>query len=169
MVTKSSKVLIVDDSQIIREAIAEIIEKDEHLQVIGHAENGIQALKLTEKLKPDLVTMDIIMPEMNGLTALKHLMIRSPVPTIMLSSLTQKAVDVTFDALRYGAIDFIAKPSTLNTENSLKQQSAQIIQKMRLAAKVKAGSIQYIRVKPTAKKGLLQHTQCKKIVALGVA
>jgi two-component system chemotaxis response regulator CheB len=109
------KVLVVDDSAFIRQAITDIVNADEGLRVVGQAETGFQALELIQRLKPDLVTLDIIMPQMSGLTTLKYIMIFSPVPTVMLSSLAQEGAEVTFDALRYGAIDFIAKPSKLKS------------------------------------------------------
>ena len=164
------KILVVDDSSLIRQAVVDIINSSDDLQVIGQAASGAEALILIHQLKPDLVTLDIIMPGMNGLTTLKHIMIFHPVPTIMLSSLAQEGADITFDALRYGAIDFIAKPSKLEHE-ALKEQSQQIIQKIRMAAKVKVNAIQYIRVKPkTDSEPLPEQTKpCKNIVAMGVA
>ncbi len=166
-----SKVLVVDDSAVIRQAITDIVNADEGLRVVAQAETGFQALELIQRLKPDLVTLDIIMPQMSGLTTLKYIMIFSPVPTVMLSSLAQEGADVTFDALRYGAIDFIAKPSKLDSGSSLKAQSEQIIQKMRLAANVKVNSIQYIRAELKASKDKLgvRRPACRNIVALGVA
>ncbi len=165
------KVLVVDDSPFIRQTIVDIVNADERLQVVGQAETGFQALELIQRLKPDLVTLDIIMPQMSGLTTLKYIMIFNPVPTVMLSSLAQEGAEVTFDALRYGAIDFIAKPSKLDNDNSLKAQAEQIVQKMRLAANVKVSSIQYIRAKLNADKHKFnrQKAACRNIVALGVA
>jgi two-component system chemotaxis response regulator CheB len=171
MAKTSYKILVVDDSSLIRQAIVDIINSSEDLQVVGQASSGTEALTLIPKLKPDLVTLDIIMPGMNGLTTLKHIMILSPVPTIMLSSLAQEGAEITFDALRYGAIDFIAKPTKLENDVVLKNQAEQIIQKIRLAAKVKVNAIQYIRVNPHAKANLVQPQRkaCKNIVVLGVA
>lgn len=164
------KILVVDDSSLIRQAIVDIINSSDDLEVIGQAASGTEALALIPKLKPDLVTLDIVMPGMNGLTTLKHIMIFHPVPVVMLSSLAQEGADITFDSLRYGAIDFIAKPSKLD-DDSLKKQTAQILQKIRLAAKVKVSVIQYIRVKPKAHpESVLPHKKaCKQIVAMGVA
>lgn len=164
------KVLVVDDSALIRQAIVEIIDSSEDLQVIGQAASGAEALALIPQLRPDLVTLDIIMPGMNGLTTLKYIMIFHPVPVVMLSSLAQEGAEITFDALRYGAIDFIAKPSKLDG-NALKSQTQKILQKIRLAAKVKVNAIQYIRVKPKGQSARvpLQRKSCKNIVVLGVA
>lgn len=164
------KVLVVDDSGLIRQTLVDIINSSNDLQVVGQATSGEQALALIPQLKPDLVTLDIIMPGMNGLTTLKYIMIFNPVPIIMLSSLAQEGTNITFDALRYGAIDFIAKPSKLSSD-TLQNQALQIIQKMRLAAKVKVSAIQYIRVKPKSSTEVipLPPKACKNIVVLGVA
>ncbi len=170
MAKAAYKILVVDDSSLIRHAIVDSLNSSDDLEVIGQAASGTEALALIPQLKPDLVTLDIIMPGMNGLTTLKHIMIFHPVPVVMLSSLAQEGADITFDALRYGAIDFIAKPSKLDDE-TLKKQTAQIIQKIRLAARVKVSVIQYIRVKPkTHPEPVLPHNKsCKHIVAMGVA
>lgn len=162
------KILVVDDSPFIRQAIVTIINDSVELQVIGEATNGIEALALIARLKPDLVTLDVIMPKMSGLTTLKHIMIFHPTPVIMLSSLTQDGAHVTFDALRYGAIDFIAKPSSLES-SSLSVQARGIQQKIITAVKVKTSTIQYMRVKPKPNNFWLPKNICKRIVVLGVA
>lgn len=162
------KILVVDDSPLIRQAIVAIINASDELRVVGEAEDGYEALDLIARLKPDLVTLDIVMPKMSGLTTLKHIMIFHPTPVVMLSSLTRDGTHITFDALRYGAIDFIAKPSKLSS-NSLEAQAAEIIKKIITAVKVKTSAIQYIRVKPKPDKFQLPKTLCKNIVVLGVA
>lgn len=162
------KILVVDDSSLIRQALAAIISASEELQVVGEASNGREALAMIPLLKPDLVTLDIIMPQMSGLTTLKYIMIFHPVPVVMLSSLTQEGAPVTFDSLRYGAVDFIAKPSNLD-ETSLQNQAKEIIQKILTAVKVRTSAIQYIRVKPKEKNKVLPKTQCRNIVVFGVA
>ena len=168
MPKKPYKVLIVDDSSIIRQAIATILESSDVLEVVGEAASGKEALAKIPKLKPDLITLDIIMPNMNGLTALKYIMIFHPTPTVMLSSLTQEGSSITFDALRYGAIDFIAKPSNLEHE-PLESQRNQIIRKSCIAARVRTNAIQYIRVKPNGSNKIKTKMPCSDLVVLGVA
>mgnify|MGYP000577698357 CR=1 FL=1 len=107
------KILIVDDSKMIRKGLAGIFEKSGLFEIVGEAADGKEALAAIKKLQPDVVTLDVVMPGMDGLTTLKHIMIECPRPTVMLSSLTQDGSETTFDALRYGAVDFISKPSRL--------------------------------------------------------
>ncbi len=162
------KILVVDDSSLIRQAIVSIINNHEQLEVVGEAADGDEALSLIPKLKPDVITLDVIMPRMSGLTTLKHIMIFYPTPVVMLSSVTQDGADITFDALRYGAVDFIAKPSKLETV-SLDVQTDEIIQKTIIAAKVRTNAIQYVRVKPRTHEISVLSSHCKKIVVFGVA
>lgn len=103
------KVLIVDDSAFMRNALSSMLSSDHEIQIVGKARDGIEAIELIEKLKPDIVTMDVEMPKMDGITALKHIMERNPVPVIMVSSLTVEGAKVTLDALELGAVDFIPK------------------------------------------------------------
>jgi two-component system chemotaxis response regulator CheB len=103
------KILIVDDSTFFRRRIKQILEQDSELEVVGEAKNGQEALTLVASLKPDVVTMDIEMPVMDGITAVKRIMASNPVPIIMFSSLTQEGAQSTLDALDAGALDFLPK------------------------------------------------------------
>ncbi|MFT6991162.1 MAG: two-component system chemotaxis response regulator CheB [Paraglaciecola sp.] len=103
------KILIVDDSTFFRRRIKQILEEDSELEVIGEAKNGQEAITLVASLKPDVVTMDIEMPVMDGITAVKRIMANSPVPIIMFSSLTKEGAQATLDALDAGALDFLPK------------------------------------------------------------
>jgi two-component system chemotaxis response regulator CheB len=105
------RVLVVDDSAFMRRVIGEAISSQPDLELAGVAINGLDALLKVEHLQPDVVTLDVEMPEMDGLTALRHLMARYPRPVVMLSSLTQEGAITTLRALSIGAVDFVAKPS----------------------------------------------------------
>lgn len=105
------KVLIVDDSAFMRKMIQDFLTEHSRLEVIGTARDGKDALKKIKAFHPDVVTMDIEMPVLNGLDALQLIMEEHPVPVIMLSSTTKQGADNTMQAIAYGAIDFIAKPS----------------------------------------------------------
>jgi len=103
------KVLVVDDSSFFRRRVSEIINKSPDLEVIGTANNGLEAVEMVAKLKPDVVTMDIEMPVMDGITAVKKIMASNPVPILMFSSLTHDGATATLDALEAGAADFLPK------------------------------------------------------------
>jgi two-component system chemotaxis response regulator CheB len=105
------RVLVVDDSAFMRRVISEAIAAEPDMEVAGQAINGLDALLKVEQTNPDVVTLDVEMPEMDGLSALRHLMARYPRPVIMLSSRTQAGAVTTIRALTIGAVDFVAKPS----------------------------------------------------------
>ncbi|MCJ8010622.1 chemotaxis response regulator protein-glutamate methylesterase [Paenibacillus sp. KQZ6P-2] len=105
------KVVVVDDSAFMRKIFSDLIEKDPAFQVIDTAENGREAVEKITRLQPDVVTMDVEMPEMNGLEALKRIMAEHPLPVIMLSGINEEGMKETIIALESGAFDFIRKPS----------------------------------------------------------
>ncbi len=103
------KVVVVDDSAFMRKAIQTMLEKDPEIRVVGIARNGQEGLELIRKHDPDVVTMDIEMPIMDGLTALRHVMMEMPRPVLMVSSLTTEGAEATLKAMELGAVDFIPK------------------------------------------------------------
>lgn len=103
------KVLVVDDSAFFRRRVAEILNSHPELQVVGDASNGADAIKETARLRPDVVTMDIEMPVMDGITAVREIMAATPTPIIMFSSLTHDGAKATLNALEAGALDFLPK------------------------------------------------------------
>lgn len=105
------KVLVVDDSAFMRKIISDFINENPQFEVIATARNGREAVDRVLELKPDIVTMDVEMPVMNGLEALREIMLRAPLPVVMLSSLTGSGTSETLKALELGAVDFIRKPS----------------------------------------------------------
>ncbi|OEH91280.1 protein-glutamate methylesterase/protein-glutamine glutaminase [Bacillus solimangrovi] len=109
--TRQVSVLIVDDSAFMRKLITDLLSESTRIKVIGTARNGREAVKKVIEFKPDVVTMDVEMPIMNGLDALQEMMKRAPVPVVMLSSTTQENAANTMIAMQNGAVDFIAKPS----------------------------------------------------------
>ncbi len=111
-----TKVLIVDDSVFMRKAINTLLATDQSITVCGMACNGEEAVQMVKDLDPDVVTLDIEMPKMDGLTALKHIMKSKPTPIIMVSSLTEEGAEATLKALEYGALDFIPKSLSSNQD-----------------------------------------------------
>jgi two-component system chemotaxis response regulator CheB len=130
------RVLVVDDSAFMRRAISEAINAEPDMQVAGLAINGLDALLKVEQTTPDVITLDVEMPEMDGLTALRHIMNRYPRPVIMLSSLTQAGAVTTIRALTIGAVDFVAKPSG-SISLDFHRVRQELIQKIRTAAKAR--------------------------------
>ncbi len=167
---KVLKLLIVDDSKILRDSVTRIFQNDKDVEIVAVAKNGREALAAVQEHRPDVITLDIRMPEMDGVTALKHIMIRYPTPVVMLSSLTMEGAAVTFDALRYGAVDFIAKPSAVNGED-VSAQEGEIRNKVKFASVVEVEAIKYIRNLPNLE--LMGQDvslpECHRIVAIGAA
>jgi two-component system chemotaxis response regulator CheB len=130
------RVLVVDDSAFMRRIVSDILGTDPQLNVVGTACNGLEALEKIPKLHPDVITMDVAMPKMDGLTALRHIMTDYPTPIIMLSSLTREGADITLKALEYGAIDYVLKPSGPISIDLPKVQ-AELISKVKSAAYAK--------------------------------
>ena len=108
---KKVRVLVVDDSAFMRKVISDLLKKDPELDVIGTARDGEDALIKVEHLQPDVVTLDVEMPKMDGLEFLRRQMSKAPLPVIMVSSLTQEGAAITLEALDLGAVDFVPKPS----------------------------------------------------------
>ncbi|MGA1861743.1 chemotaxis response regulator protein-glutamate methylesterase [Deferribacter thermophilus] len=130
------KVLIVDDSAFMRKAIEGMLKKDPEIEIAGFARNGKEAVELVESLRPDIITLDIEMPVMNGLEALEIIMKRFPTPTIMVSSLTTEGAEATLKALELGAVDFIPKDKSFATLSIMKIEK-DLIEKIKLFAKKK--------------------------------
>ncbi len=132
--SKKIKVLIVDDSQLIRHLLEEIISSDERIEVVGTATDPYDARDKIKLLNPDVLTLDVEMPRMDGITFLSNLMRLKPMPVLMISTLTEKGADVTLQALELGAIDYIAKPK-VKVNEALPALSHDINSKIKLAAK----------------------------------
>ena len=128
------KILVVDDSAFMRKVITELLESNNKFEVIDTARNGVDALKKIEKEVPDVITLDVEMPKMNGLDFLKRLMGKNPIPVVMLSSVTDKGSKETIKALELGAFDFITKPSG-SISLDIDKVKDELIQKVELAAK----------------------------------
>lgn len=138
------KVLIVDDAAFMRKAVAQILDSDPELIIAGESKNGLEAVKVARKLTPDVITMDIDMPVMDGITAIKHLMIEHPVPIVVLSSLTSEGT-VTFEALRLGVVDFVPKPSgSISTD--MDSAKKQLIDRIKVARSVNMDNVRRVRL-----------------------
>jgi len=133
---KKFRVLIVDDSLFMRKALEKIFNKDEQLQVVGHARDGREAVSLAESLKPDVITMDLNMPHVDGLQATAEIMRANPRPIVIVSSDSKDGAASTLRALELGAIDFIGKPSS-GIDLDMQSINEDLLRKVRMAAKVR--------------------------------
>ncbi len=138
------KVLVVDDTLFMRRAVSGILELDPDIEVVGTAKNGLESLKMIRDLKPDVITMDIDMPVMDGLTAIRHIMIETPVPIVALSSLVTDGA-VTFEALRLGVVDFVPKPSGAVSRDIDKSRQI-IINRVKIAQSVNMDNVRRVRL-----------------------
>lgn len=134
------RLLIIDDSALIRKMLTEIFNSSETIEVVGTAADPIIARNKIKQLKPDVLTLDVEMPRMDGLTFLRNLMRLRPMPVVMISTLTEKGADITLEALELGAVDFIAKPK-VDVSNKLNDYAEDIIAKVVMAAKAQVQSI----------------------------
>jgi len=134
--TKKFRVLVVDDSAFMRKVLESIFNADEQLQVIGQAKDGREAIALSESLKPDVITMDINMPHVDGLQATAHIMTSNPRPIVVVSSETKEGATSTLKALELGAIEFVTKP-TSGIDLDMQSVREDLVRKVRMAAKVR--------------------------------
>ena len=184
------KVLIIDDSALVRQVMTEILNANSKIEVIGTAQDPYDAREKIKKLKPDVLTLDVEMPKMDGITFLANLMRLFPLPVVMVSTLTEKGADVTFEALELGAVDFVSKPKIDVTEG-LNDYADEICEKVinastinvakisdRRARRATGGSAEQIKVDPklsadaVLEKRSVPKTKLKttdKIIALGAS
>lgn len=154
------RVLIVDDSALMRKEIRAILESDPDIQVVGTARNGAECLECMNHLEPDLITLDINMPVMDGMTCLQYIMLRKPTPVIMLSSLTQEDELISFEALELGAVDFLGKPGGTVSKN-IGSVREEILFKIKAAAGVRLGRLMKGRNRRTKRRdeGVVRSTR----------
>jgi two-component system chemotaxis response regulator CheB len=119
---------------VIREVLTEILDSSPAIEVVGTAEDPLIAREMIKQLNPDVLTLDIEMPRMDGITFLRNLMRLRPMPVVMISALTESNAEVTLTALALGAVDFIAKPAG-DTENTMNDYAEEIISKVIMASK----------------------------------
>src|SRR5271169_6900171 len=133
---KKFRVLVVDDSAFMRKVLEGIFNADPQLQVVGHAKDGREAIALAESLKPDVITMDLNMPHMDGLQATAHIMTHNPRPIVIVSSESKEGAASTLKALELGAIDFVTKPSS-GIDLDMQSVKEELLRKVRVSAKVR--------------------------------
>lgn len=167
-----AKVLVVDDSALMRQLLTKLLSQDSALEVVGAAPDPYIAWEKIKALRPDVLTLDVEMPRMDGLTFLEKLMRLHPLPIVMVSSLTEKGCEVTLRALELGAIDFITKPK-IDVKNSTLELAEEIIAKVKTAARVRMQAKQralgndQTHALPYKSEALLKSTH--KVIAVGAS
>ena len=155
------KLLIVDDSLFMQKILVDLVQSDPQIKVVGTARNGEEALSKIENLHPDIVTMDIEMPKMDGLAAVQKIMEADPVPIVMVSALTQRDAELTLKGLEYGAIDYVHKPSgSLSLDIDIVKD--ELISKIKIASFSNANRVKTI-VHDTLNRNIKNHD---KIISL---
>jgi two-component system chemotaxis response regulator CheB len=166
----SVRVLIVDDSALMRQLLTDFLTSDPEIEVVGTAADPYIAREKIKSLNPDVLTLDVEMPRMDGLTFLENLMRLRPMPVVMVSSLTAKGAEITLQALELGAIDFVTKPK-IDIANTFKDYADDLIAKLKAAARVRTSARMAPRVPapvvPTLSVRHLRTTE--KIIAIGAS
>jgi len=130
---KKIRVVVVDDSALVRSLLAEIINRQKDMECVGTANDPLIAREMIRELNPDVLTLDVEMPRMDGIDFLGRLMRLRPMPVVMISTLTERGAEVTMKALELGAVDFVAKPR-IGLADGINQLATQIVEKVRVAA-----------------------------------
>ncbi|MBL4583531.1 MAG: chemotaxis response regulator protein-glutamate methylesterase [Pseudomonadales bacterium] len=167
-------VFIVDDSALIRALLTEILSKEEDIEVVGTAPDPLVARDLIKHTNPDVLTLDIEMPRMDGISFLKNLMRLRPMPVVMISTLTEKGAPATLEALALGAVDFVGKPKS-DMSNSMELFSEEIVEKVRAASKANVRALENVPratssadvAKPAIQKGLI--AKSGYVIAIGAS
>jgi two-component system, chemotaxis family, protein-glutamate methylesterase/glutaminase len=172
---KPIRVLIVDDSALIRRILNDILREDPGIEVVGMISDGRKALEAVAKFNPDVVTLDVEMPEMNGIETLKRIMKESPKPVVMISAFTESGAELTFQALDLGAVDFITKPHSVFSSRLLdlrreivlkiKEASRARVRRMDAPARKAPG----IPHSTPASKTARPLARCNRIVSIGIS
>lgn len=178
---KKYRVLVVDDSALVRELISDTLLESKELELVGTAKNGREALDLFAQLNPDVITLDVQMPVMDGLETLQELLNRRPIPVVMVSATTRLGADITLEALERGAIDYVTKPQGSPTGTAIWKE--EFLRKVRSAATANVAQVLAIRnrraeqrkkrpvisqrIEPTTTAPASEFTD--KVIALGIS
>jgi two-component system chemotaxis response regulator CheB len=170
---KPYRVLIVDDSALIRSVLNEILRSDPEIEVVALAADPYEARECIKKHRPDVITLDVEMPKMDGITFLRNLMRLRPMPVVMISTLTHQGAPLTLEALEIGAVDFIGKPVNKSGDvDGLEAYAREIIEKVKTAAKANVQVFDVMRHKtedqPVQKKAAVLNKDFKQSVVLAI-
>ena len=160
------RVLIVDDSALVRQVLTELLSADPGIEVVGTAPDPLIAREKIKQLEPDVLTLDVEMPRMDGLTFLQNLMRLRPMPVVMVSSLTEAGAQVTLDALALGAIDFVTKPK-LDVQRGLTSYGADLREKIKFAARARVARLQPAGA--PVQIGAIKYRTTDRLIAIGAS
>ncbi|WP_287597014.1 chemotaxis response regulator protein-glutamate methylesterase [Thermomonas sp.] len=162
------RVLIVDDSALVRQVLSEILSQDPGIEVVGTASDPLIARDKIKQLEPDVLTLDVEMPRMDGLTFLQNLMRLRPMPVVMVSSLTEAGAQVTLDALALGAVDFVTKPR-LDVERGLNNYAGELCERVRNAARARVARLQPASATAAAQATPIKYRTTDRLIAIGAS
>ena len=172
---KKIRVIVVDDSALVRSLLAEIINRQHDMECIGTANDPLIAREMIRELNPDVITLDVEMPRMDGIDFLGRLMRLRPTPVVMISTLTERGAEVTLKALELGAVDFVAKPR-VGLSSGLKELAGPIVDKIRVAAVAQVRRVHRDSAgtgaaapAPTPAAGLLGRLSTEKLIFIGAS
>ena len=184
---QKTRVIVVDDSALVRSLLAEIINRQPDMECIGTANDPLVAREMIREKNPDVITLDVEMPKMDGIDFLGRLMRLRPMPVLMISTLTERGAEVTMRALELGAVDFVAKPR-IGVANGLAQLAHEIVEKIRIAAaahvhrmvprspvaaapvaKASATGVAAVSAPVSSGLGLLGRLSTEKLIAIGAS
>src|SRR5689334_22605752 len=148
---KRIKVLVVDDSALVRSILSDVLGRDPAIEVVGTASDAHMAREKIKRLNPDVLTLDVEMPKMDGLTFLHNLMRLRPMPVVMVSTMTERGAETTLDALAMGAVDFLSKPK-IDVAAKLPEYCDELIGKIKLAASARVQALDPTRAAATRPK-----------------
>ena len=166
--SKPIKVLIVDDSALMRQMLTQLLSTDPEIQVVGAAPHPLIARTMIKELSPDVLTLDIEMPRMDGLSFLEKIMALRPMPVVMVSSLTQSGAEATLRALEIGAVDFIGKPQS-DLSTGMGALRDELIEKLKMAATARTRSFRAPTTAPAAGGWGAGFRSSEKIIAIGAS
>jgi two-component system chemotaxis response regulator CheB len=165
------RVLVVDDSALMRKVLSEIINREPDMEAVGAAPDPLIARDMIKSLNPDVLTLDIEMPRMDGLDFLERLMRLRPMPVVMVSTLTERGSDAAFRAMELGAVDFVAKPK-MGVANGIQHYAMEISDKIRAAAAARIGRMPAAArpvAQPGARRGLHRLASTEKLIVIGAS
>ncbi len=162
------RALIADDSAFMRKVISDMLSSDDEIEIVGTAQDGEEALRKVKELSPDVVTLDIEMPRMDGLTSLAYIMVEHPVPVVMLSAMNKREADVVIKSLKYGAVDFIPKPSGVISLD-IEDIKGEILAKVKMAARTRVKRAKLLLPRPRFVQPSVRSRGRKEVAVIGAS